>query len=97
MGAATCEWQLKHGNDSSLETELEVKAGGYELGGVIPWSSFQVKAIRGDAASAVDGKQPWTFESKWTESFKYDDWTLGFKCNIDAVTETTKDRKYAYL
>ena len=97
VGQAGLEFQLKHGNDQSLETELELKAGGYDLGGVIPWSSLQVKAMRGNAASAVDGKQPWTFESKWTESFKYDDWFVGFKCNIDAETATNADRKYPYL
>ena len=90
VGQATVELQFKHGNDSSLEAECEVCAGGYDLGGLVPWSTLQLKMKR-DAPK--DGNCPMDLSVKWSETFKVDEWYVGWENTFDR----NADRKYPYI
>jgi len=93
-GKSEFEFSLKNNtkkDEEGLEFGATLMAGGYNVGGVFPYSVLDFTASRAKA----DGSTSW--EMLWSENLKYDKFHVGFQNEIDDVKEASADRKYPYL
>jgi len=85
------ELEFKHGADSSIEANATLMAGGYNVGGAIPFSSLGFNLKRGAPSG---GKCPFGYQLSWSQLWRYDDFMLGYSSTFDDIKA---DRKYPYI
>lgn len=89
--SGSVEVELKHGNDSSMECNGTLSVGGYDVAGMVPYSTLGWELKRGAPSG---GKCPFGYKLTWSEAMKYQDFHLGFESVFDDIKE---GRKWAYI
>ena len=87
-GKTDLEFALKNITEKGkegVEFTAAVRAGGYNIAGINPYSSLDFTG----AWNKADGAK--SFEAIWSENFKYDAFHLGFENEFDDVKDVSKD------
>lgn len=71
-GKTDMEFKMENTKET-LEASMDVRAGGYNLAGVYPYSALNVLASCEKATKAM------TYEVAWSECFKFNSFSVGFE------------------